>query len=105
MVDYDFVEKGISFSGVCNVPNAEYQALVVGNDRRIRCTNDKKNACDAGSALSQVQILASGKAFFAGVGQEGVPGAIQIWKFPLEKINIVQAHGKGISRMRISFDN
>jgi len=49
--------------------------------------------------------LASGKAFFAGVGQEGHPGAIQIWKFPLEKINIVQAHQKGISRMRISFDN
>ena len=55
--------------------------------------------------LSQVQILASGKAVFAGVGEEGRPGAVQIWKFPLEKVGEVQAHGKAIERMRISYDN
>jgi WD40 repeat protein len=49
--------------------------------------------------------LASGKYFFCGVGQELHPGAIQIWKFPPEKINEIQAHGLGISRMRISYDN
>ena len=49
--------------------------------------------------------MASGKYFFCGVGQELHPGAIQIWKFPPEKINEIQAHGLGISRMRISYDN
>jgi hypothetical protein len=33
--------------------------------------------------------MASAKAFFAGVGEKGRPGAIQIWKFPLEKVNEV----------------
>lgn len=56
-------------------------------------------------------MLASGKAFFAGVSEEGHPGAIEIWKFPheeakvIEKLGEVQAHGKGIERMRISYDN
>ena len=50
--------------------------------------------------------MASQKAFFAGVGEENRPGCIQVWKFPLEKLNEVQAHGNGgIERMRISFDN
>ena len=46
------------------------------------------------------------KAFFAGVSDEGSPGAIQIWKFgPLEKINEVQAHSLGVERLKISHDN
>jgi hypothetical protein len=38
-------------------------------------------------------MLASGKYFFCGVGQDNKPGSVQIWKFPLEKINEIQAHG------------
>lgn len=49
--------------------------------------------------------MASGKAFFAGVGEENRPGSIQIWKSSFEKINEVQAHAKGVERMRISYDN
>jgi WD40 repeat protein len=30
---------------------------------------------------------------------------VQIWKFPLEKINEVQAHSQNVTRMRISYDN
>jgi len=30
---------------------------------------------------------------------------VQIWKFPLEKINEVQAHSLNVTRMRISYDN
>lgn len=56
--------------------------------------------------MTQVCILASGKAFFAGVGEEGRPGAIQIWKAdPLEKVTEIMAHGREIERMRLSFDN
>jgi hypothetical protein len=33
--------------------------------------------------------MKSGKIFFAGVGEEDRPGAIEIWKLPLEKINEV----------------
>ena len=39
------------------------------------------------------------------MGEDNKPGAIQIWKSSLEKINEVQAHGKGVERMRISYDN
>ena len=49
--------------------------------------------------------MANGKAFFAGVGEHGHPGAIQIWKFPMEQLCEVQAHGKAIERMRLSFNN
>ena len=49
--------------------------------------------------------MANGKAFFAGVGEAGHPGAIQIWKFPMEKLNEVQAHSGPIERMRLSFNN
>eukprot|EP00352_Strombidinopsis_acuminata_P008281 CAMPEP_0176373382 /NCGR_PEP_ID=MMETSP0126-20121128/25995_1 /TAXON_ID=141414 ORGANISM="Strombidinopsis acuminatum, Strain SPMC142" /NCGR_SAMPLE_ID=MMETSP0126 /ASSEMBLY_ACC=CAM_ASM_000229 /LENGTH=67 /DNA_ID=CAMNT_0017733489 /DNA_START=328 /DNA_END=531 /DNA_ORIENTATION=- len=50
-------------------------------------------------------MLPSGKALFAGVGEEGRPGAIQVWKIPLDKINEVQGHSKPMERMRISNDN
>ena len=56
-------------------------------------------------------MLASGKAFFAGVSEEGHSGSVEIWKYPheeakhIEKLGEVQAHGKGIERMRISYDN
>jgi len=55
--------------------------------------------------ISQVAYLASGNNFFAGVGEDNRPGSIQIWKSTLEKLCEVQAHGKGVERMRISFDN
>lgn len=62
-------------------------------------------SAEAQYSFSQVAYLASGKAFFAGVGEENRPGSIQIWKSSLEKVNEVQAHGKAVERMRISFDN
>ena len=80
-------------------------ALVVGNDRHIWHTKDTKLSANVKYTLSQINFLASGKAFFAGVGEENRPGSIQIWKSSLEKINEVQAHGKGIERMCISYDN
>lgn len=93
------------FTDVCNIPGQPYEALTVGGSAQVWRTTDSKNSSDARINLSQVKILASGKAFFAGTGEESRPGSIQIWKFPMEKINEVQAHGKGIERMRISYDN
>jgi hypothetical protein len=55
--------------------------------------------------LSQISMLNNGKAMFASVGQEGRPGAIEIWKMPLERVASVPAHSKGVERMRISADN
>ena len=43
--------------------------------------------------------------FFAGVGEVGCPGAVQIWSFPMEYITEVQAHGAPIERMRLSYHN
>ena len=39
------------------------------------------------------------------MGEEGRPGAVQIFSLPLNKINEVQAHSKPIERMKLSFDN
>jgi hypothetical protein len=50
-------------------------------------------------------MLNNGKSFFAGVGQEGRPGAIEVWRMPLERVNTFSAHSKAIERMRISHDN
>ena len=34
-VDKDFVQKGVQFTGVCNIPNKNYEVLLVGNDKNI----------------------------------------------------------------------
>jgi hypothetical protein len=39
------------------------------------------------------------------VGEEGRPGAVYIFKVPLDKLNEVQAHSKPIERLKLSFDN
>ena len=95
------------------MPKQHANAIVVGNDKKIwlASPNDTVEPATTKYNISQVQILASGKAFFAGVSEEGRAGAVEIWKFPheeaksMEKLNEVQAHGKGIERMRISYDN
>ena len=106
MGDCDFWQKGVIFTGLCNIPGQYTSALVVGSDKHIyKASQTDNKSCQTKVTLSQVQYLASGKAFFAGVGEENRPGAVQIWKSSLEKINEIQAHGKGVERMRISFDN
>ena len=89
--DKDFNQRTVSFTGVCNVPRKPYEVLVVGSDNNVWHVSENKHNCqEAGVQLSQVNILSSGKVFFGGVGQEGRPGAIQIWRFnPLEKITEV----------------
>jgi hypothetical protein len=57
-------------------PNQNYNALVVGTDRHIFHTRDPKLSANSKYILSQINFLASGKAFFAGVGEENRPGAI-----------------------------
>ena len=34
-----------------------------------------------------------------------MPGPVQIYKLPLDKINEIQAHSRPIERMRLSYDN
>lgn len=81
------------------------RALVASAEKKIWDTSDHYNGCDTRYNISQLQILANGKAFFAGVGETGHPGAVQIWKFPMEMLSEVQAHSKPIERMRLSFNN
>ena len=92
-------------TSLVNIPGKQYEVYVVGNDKRIWHSKDNKNGFDAGVNLSQICLTASQKFMFAGVGEEGKPGAIHIYKLPLDKITEVQAHAKGIERMRLSFDN
>lgn len=95
------------FRDVANIPGCPYDALVVGGSNNIyEKRGDSFVPINAGVTISQIKILNNNKAIFAGSGDEHRPGAIQIWKFPLEKLNEVQAHGPGgIERMRLSHDN
>ena len=50
-------------------------------------------------------MMANGKAFLAGVGEDSKPGAVQVWKMPFQLMSEVQAHGGPIERMRLSYNN
>ena len=75
------------------------------NERKIWDTADHANFCETRYNISQLQMLSNGKAFLAGAGEAGYPGAVQIWSFPMEYIGEVQAHAGPIERMRLSYHN
>jgi len=89
---------------MCLLPDTPYECLAVGSDKRVWFSKEKK-FIDSKKQLSQIQIMSGGKTFFAGVGEDTKPGAVEIWKLPLEKKYEVQAHGAPIEKMRISHDN
>ena len=105
ITDKDFSRRNTSINGVVNIPGMTNRALVVSAERKVFDSNDQINGCDTRLNVSQVQILANGKAFFCGMGETGHPGAVQIWKFPMEQLSEVQAHGAPIERMRLSYNN
>ena len=105
ITDKDFSRRNTSINGVVNIPGMTNRALVVSAERKVFDSNDQINGCDTRFNVSQVQVLANGKAFFCGMGETGHPGAVQIWKFPMEQLSEVQAHGAPIERMRLSYNN
>ena len=105
MRTFDFSKKGYSFTGSCLIPNKKHDAIAVGAGPKNRIWQAYEgNSVKSKVSLSQIKILHTGRAFFTGACEEGKTGSIQIWKFPLEKINECQAHGKGISRMNLTYD-
>jgi len=74
--DIELNKKGVQFTGLAKIPGKQYETLVVGSDKNIWHSAENKKAVEVGVQLSQVQILSSGKACFAGVGEEGRPGAV-----------------------------
>jgi hypothetical protein len=65
-----------------------YECLAVGNDNKV-WMSAQKNHVSVKQNLSQLSIMKTGKSFFGGVGEEDRPGAIEIWKLPLEKVHEV----------------
>ena len=96
------------------MPGKPYCVVAVGNDRAIT-SNYRPGVQSLDCNLSQIKILRTGKALVAGMGHNGFPGSVQVWKFPLDnekernrpllKINEVQAHSSEINRIRLSDDN
>ena len=74
--DHDFNQKGVQFTGLCNIPNKKYEILLVGSDKKIYHLSENKSHCDVGAHVSQVNILHNGKAFFAALGEKNRPGSI-----------------------------
>ena len=74
--DHDFNQKGVQFTGLCNIPGKKYEILLVGSDKKIYHIGDNKSSCEVGAQVSQVNILHNGKAFFAAIGENNRPGAI-----------------------------
>ena len=83
----DFKRPKIQITSLATVPGTMNRAIVSSGERKLWDTIDHYNGCDTRYNVSQVQILANGKAVFAGVGENGHPGAVQIWKFPLEQLS------------------
>ena len=65
----------------------------------------RQNVDALGYIISQLAIYNTGKVLFAGVGDPKLPGAIQIWKMPLEKASEIQAHSKPIEKLRMNSTN
>lgn len=73
----------------------------------------QKQPFEINTQLSQLQVTHNGKALLAGVGEDGKPGSIYVFKVgetstgeaKMEKINVVQAHSKQIERLKLSYDN
>lgn len=68
----DFTEKGIGFVGLCNVPGMLYNAVALGNNRRIFrvCDEDvDSKSVQTNCNLSQVKYLDNGRYFLAGAGE------------------------------------
>jgi len=109
--DKDFNKRDVKFLSCVNIPGKPYEVYAVGSDKSITSNVIQKKAQkgngaqDLDATISQLAITKSGKALFAGVGESRRPGAIQIWRFPMEKVNVVQAHSKPIERLRMNFDN
>ena len=96
------------------MPGKPYEVLAVGSDRMITSNAIVKKGTkemmpdDLPNIISQLVITPSGKSVIAGVGEPERPGAIQIWSKledkPLDKLNEVQAHSKGVEKLRLSHD-
>lgn len=89
ILDKDFYKKGLLFTSAVTIPGKFCEVYVVGNDKKIWHSKDSANGHDTGSILSQIVMTANQKFLFGGVGEQNKPGAIQIYKLPLDKINEV----------------
>lgn len=70
-------------TSVLNIPGRNFEVFVVGSDRKIWHSKDQRNGFDAGVVISQICITNNQRALFAGVGEEGRPGAVKILGVPL----------------------
>ena len=50
--DHDFNQKGVQFTGLCNIPNKRYEVLLVGNDKKIYHIGENKSSVDTGSQVA-----------------------------------------------------
>jgi len=59
------------------------------------------------TAVGQLCCCASAKVLFAGIAEEGAPGAIRCIRFPLDQSEYVeyQAHSAKVTRLRLTFDD
>lgn len=111
--DKDLNQKGVHFSSVVNIPEKTHEVFVCGNDRKVWNSNMQKSPFEIKTQLSQLQMTHNGKALLAGVGEEGRPGSIFVFRVgetpqgesKLEKINEIQAHSKPIERLKLTYDN
>ena len=77
LTDKDFGLKATKLTSVVNIGGRICEGFAAGSDRKIWHTKDMKNpAVDAGAVISQICLTSNQKALFAGVGEEGKPGAI-----------------------------
>lgn len=110
----EFTKRNVAMTSVVNIPGRPLEAYCCGNDRNIWNIVDPQTPYEAGAVMSQLAMTHNAKALFAGVGEKDKPGSLHIYKISetgggeklkMDKINEVQAHSSGITRMKLSYDN
>lgn len=108
----EFTKRNVAMTSVCSIPGRPLEAYCCGSDRNIWNIQDPQIPYEAGAIMSQLSMTHNAKALFAGVGEANKPGSLHIYKITdggeklkMDKINEVQAHSSGITRMKLSYDN
>ena len=104
---FHFKLSNQQFSSVANRPDSKqfYYATAIDKTIKLIKEGDEIERYEAGSNISQIQVLHGNRALFAGISENDRPGSIQVIRFPFERIFEIQAHSLPIERLRVSYDN
>jgi WD40 repeat protein len=104
-------QKGVVYTSAAIGPNGE--ALAAGTDKLIKTveydtegSGSVSKELESNATLGQICLSNSGRTLFAGVTDNGVPGSLRVYSYPITGHFVEYvAHSGPITRVRISQDD